>query len=118
MTLSGEVENYPGFENISGFDLSANFHQHAVSYGLERISIEVTGIDSGLDFHLINLDYDLTTGLRFHPIEIVISMGIKLMMVATLGPPVLSVLIFEVTLNATSMFNHSNIRIPVSVDRH
>jgi sterol desaturase/sphingolipid hydroxylase (fatty acid hydroxylase superfamily) len=67
--------------------------------------------------HHADLDYDLTTGLRFHPIEIVISMGIKLMMVAALGPPVLSVLVFEVILNATSMFNHSNIHIPVSVDR-
>jgi thioredoxin reductase (NADPH) len=56
MTLSGEVENYPGFENISGFDLSAKFHQHAVSYGPEMISIEVTGIDPGLDFHSIQLD--------------------------------------------------------------
>jgi sterol desaturase/sphingolipid hydroxylase (fatty acid hydroxylase superfamily) len=67
--------------------------------------------------HHADLDYDLTTGLRFHPIEIVISMGIKLMMVAALGPPVLAVLIFEVALNATAMFNHSNIHIPKGVDR-
>jgi sterol desaturase/sphingolipid hydroxylase (fatty acid hydroxylase superfamily) len=67
--------------------------------------------------HHADLDYDLTTGLRFHPIEIVVSMGIKLMTVAALGPPALAVLIFEVALNATSMFNHSNIRVPVSVDR-
>jgi len=67
--------------------------------------------------HHADLDYDLTTGLRFHPIEIIISMGIKLMMIAALGPPALAVLIFEVTLNATAMFNHSNIYIPVSVDR-
>ena len=67
--------------------------------------------------HHADLDYDLTTGLRFHPMEIVISMGIKLMMVAALGPPVLAVLIFEVALNATAMFNHSNIHIPVAVDR-
>jgi sterol desaturase/sphingolipid hydroxylase (fatty acid hydroxylase superfamily) len=67
--------------------------------------------------HHADLDYDLTTGLRFHPIEIVISMAIKLMMVAALGPSVLTVIIFEVALNATSMFNHSNIRIPLSVDR-
>ena len=67
--------------------------------------------------HHADLDYDLTTGLRFHPIEIVVSMGIKLMTVAALGPPVLAVLIFEVALNATSMFNHSNIRIPVGIDR-
>ena len=67
--------------------------------------------------HHADLDYDLTTGLRFHPMEIVISMGIKLMMVAALGPPALAVLIFEVALNATSMFNHSNIHIPRAVDR-
>jgi sterol desaturase/sphingolipid hydroxylase (fatty acid hydroxylase superfamily) len=67
--------------------------------------------------HHADLDYDVTTGLRFHPLEIVISMGIKLMMVAALGPPVLTVLIFEVALNATAMFNHSNIHIPIAVDR-
>jgi sterol desaturase/sphingolipid hydroxylase (fatty acid hydroxylase superfamily) len=67
--------------------------------------------------HHADLDYDLTTGLRFHPIEIVISMGIKLMMIVALGPPALAVLIFEVALNATAMFNHSNIHIPVSVYR-
>jgi sterol desaturase/sphingolipid hydroxylase (fatty acid hydroxylase superfamily) len=65
--------------------------------------------------HHADLDYDLTTGLRFHPIEIVLSMGIKLMTVAALGPPALAVLIFEVALNATSMFNHSNIHIPIAV---
>jgi sterol desaturase/sphingolipid hydroxylase (fatty acid hydroxylase superfamily) len=67
--------------------------------------------------HHADLDFDVTTGLRFHPIEIVVSMGIKLMTVAALGPPVLAVLIFEVALNATSMFNHSNIRIPEKLDR-
>jgi len=67
--------------------------------------------------HHSDLDYDLTTGLRFHPIEIVISMGIKLMAVAALGPPALAVLIFEVALNAASMFNHGNISIPPAVDR-
>jgi sterol desaturase/sphingolipid hydroxylase (fatty acid hydroxylase superfamily) len=67
--------------------------------------------------HHADLDFDVTTGLRFHPIEIVISMGIKIMTVAALGPPALAVLIFEVALNATSMFNHSNIHIPITVDR-
>ena len=67
--------------------------------------------------HHADLDYDLTTGLRFHPMEIIISMGIKLMMVAALGASVLAVLIFKVALNATAMFNHSNIHIPGSVDR-
>jgi len=66
--------------------------------------------------HHADLDFDLTTGLRFHPIEIVISMAIKLAAVAALGAPPVAVLIFEVALNATSMFNHSNIRIPHTVD--
>ena len=60
---------------------------------------------------------DVTTGLRFHPIEIVLSMVIKLAVVAALGPPAVAVLIFEVLLNATAMFNHSNIRLPQGVDR-
>lgn len=67
--------------------------------------------------HHADLDYDVTTGLRFHPIEIVVSMAIKLMTVTALGPSALTVLIFEVALNATSMFNHSNIYIPEGVDR-
>lgn len=67
--------------------------------------------------HHADLDFDLTTGLRFHPIEIVISMAIKLAAVAALGAPPVAVLIFEVALNATSMFNHSNIRIPIKVDQ-
>lgn len=67
--------------------------------------------------HHADLDFDVTTGLRFHPLEIIISMGIKLMTVVALGPPALAVLIFEVALNATSMFNHSNIHIPEGIDR-
>ncbi|MDY0282743.1 MAG: sterol desaturase family protein [Salinivirgaceae bacterium] len=67
--------------------------------------------------HHADLDFDMTTGLRFHPIEIVVSMGIKLMAIAALGPPALAVLIFEVALNATSMFNHSNIHLPGAFDR-
>jgi sterol desaturase/sphingolipid hydroxylase (fatty acid hydroxylase superfamily) len=67
--------------------------------------------------HHADLDFDMTTGLRFHPIEIIVSMAIKLSAVAALGAPPLAVLIFEVTLNATSMFNHSNIRLPEKVDR-
>lgn len=67
--------------------------------------------------HHADLDFDLTTGNRFHPIEIALSMLIKLAAVAVLGPPVLAVLAFEVLLNATSMFNHGNVRIPLAVDR-
>jgi sterol desaturase/sphingolipid hydroxylase (fatty acid hydroxylase superfamily) len=67
--------------------------------------------------HHADLDFDVTTGLRFHPIEIILSLGIKLTIVAALGPPVVAVLIFEVLLNGTSMFNHSNVRIHLKLDR-
>lgn len=67
--------------------------------------------------HHADLDYDLTTGARFHPLEIVLSMLIKFAAIALLGPPVVAVVIFEVLLNATSMFNHGNVRLPGRVDR-
>jgi sterol desaturase/sphingolipid hydroxylase (fatty acid hydroxylase superfamily) len=67
--------------------------------------------------HHADLEFDVTTGVRFHPIEIVLSMAIKLGVVAALGPPAVGVLIFEVLLNATSMFNHSNVLIPYPIDR-
>ena len=67
--------------------------------------------------HHADLDYDLTTGARFHPIEIFLSMGIKFATIFLLGPPVVAVVIFEVLLNATAMFNHGNVRLPQGVDR-
>ena len=67
--------------------------------------------------HHADLDFDVTTGARFHPIEILLSMAIKIAVVVALGPPALAVLIFEVLLNATSMFNHGNIAIPSGIDR-
>jgi len=67
--------------------------------------------------HHADLDYDLTTGLRFHPIEIILSMGIKISVVALIGAPASAVLIFEVLLNGVAMFNHGNITVPFKVDR-
>jgi sterol desaturase/sphingolipid hydroxylase (fatty acid hydroxylase superfamily) len=67
--------------------------------------------------HHADLDFDVTTGLRFHPIEIILSMGIKLSVVATLGVSAAAVLIFEVILNAAAMFNHGNIHLPLKIDR-
>jgi sterol desaturase/sphingolipid hydroxylase (fatty acid hydroxylase superfamily) len=67
--------------------------------------------------HHADLDFDATTGLRFHTIEILLSMGIKMAAVVLLGAPVAGVLIFEVMLNATSMFNHGNVRLPARLDR-
>ena len=67
--------------------------------------------------HHADLDFDVTTGLRFHPVEIVLSTAIKLVVIAALGAPPLAVLIFEVVLNASSLFNHANIRLPAAIDR-
>ncbi|MBL3558527.1 sterol desaturase family protein [Marinobacter sp. JB05H06] len=68
--------------------------------------------------HHADLEFDVTTGLRFHPIEIILSMAIKLTVVLALGAPALAVVIFEVLLNATSMFNHGNVRLPLWFDRY
>ena len=67
--------------------------------------------------HHADLDIDVTTGVRFHPVEILLSLLIKFAVIALLGAPALAVLTFEVLLNATSMFNHSNVRMPAPVDR-
>ena len=67
--------------------------------------------------HHADPDYDLTTGARFHPLEILLSMLIKFTAIVVLGPPVVAVVLFEVLLNATSMFNHGNVRLPPGTDR-
>lgn len=67
--------------------------------------------------HHADLDYDVTTGARFHPLEIILSMLVKFATITVLGPPVVAVVIFEVVLNATAMFNHGNLRLPHPVDR-
>lgn len=66
--------------------------------------------------HHADRDIDVSTGLRFHPLEILLSMLIKMGLVALLGAPVWGVILFEVILNAMAMFNHSNIRLPASLD--
>ena len=67
--------------------------------------------------HHADPDFDVTTGARFHPIEIVLSMLIKFAVIAVLGAPATAVLVFEVLLNATAMFNHANLRLPAGVER-
>lgn len=62
--------------------------------------------------HHADPDFDLTTGIRFHPLEIALSTAIKFAAIAALGAPVLAVLAFEVLLNATAMFNHANVSLP------
>lgn len=67
--------------------------------------------------HHADLDIDVTTGARFHPVEILLSMVIKMAVVAALGAPAVGVVVFEVLLNATSMFNHANLKLPRRLDR-
>jgi sterol desaturase/sphingolipid hydroxylase (fatty acid hydroxylase superfamily) len=66
--------------------------------------------------HHADLDFDVTTGSRFHPVEILLSMLIKFAVIVLLGPPIVAVVVFEVLLNATAMFNHSNVRLPLALD--
>jgi sterol desaturase/sphingolipid hydroxylase (fatty acid hydroxylase superfamily) len=67
--------------------------------------------------HHADLDFDTTTGVRFHPLEILLSASIKMGAVLLLGAPALGVLLFELLLNATSLFNHGNVRLPAWLDR-
>jgi sterol desaturase/sphingolipid hydroxylase (fatty acid hydroxylase superfamily) len=67
--------------------------------------------------HHTDLDFDVTTGTRFHPIEILVSTGLKCAAVAAIGAPALAVFAFEVLLNATAVFNHANVRIPQGLER-
>ncbi|MFM7419128.1 MAG: sterol desaturase family protein [Alphaproteobacteria bacterium] len=67
--------------------------------------------------HHADTELDASSGLRFHPIEILLSMGIKMAAVVALGAPAEAVLVFEVLLNATAMFNHSNVALPLWLDR-
>ena len=67
--------------------------------------------------HHADLDFDVTTGARFHPVEIILSILLKFAAIAVIGPPAVAVVIFEVLLNGTSMFNHGNVRLPLALDR-
>jgi len=67
--------------------------------------------------HHADLDVDVTTGARFHPVEILLSMVIKLVVIVAFGPSSIAVFIFEVLLNATAMFNHGNVSLPPTLDR-
>jgi len=67
--------------------------------------------------HHVDRDLDTTTGIRFHPFEFAISMAIKVGAVLLLGAPAAAVIVFEVLLNATALFNHGNMRLPAGLDR-
>lgn len=67
--------------------------------------------------HHADLDFDVTTGSRFHPIEIVLSMLIKISVVVMLGVPAVAVIIFEIILSSSALFNHANVSLPRKIDR-
>jgi sterol desaturase/sphingolipid hydroxylase (fatty acid hydroxylase superfamily) len=67
--------------------------------------------------HHTDLDLDVTTGVRFHPFEILLSVLYKIVVVVALGAHPLAVLIFEVLLNGSSLFNHANVRLPARLER-
>jgi sterol desaturase/sphingolipid hydroxylase (fatty acid hydroxylase superfamily) len=81
------------------------FHKYSLLWRLHRV-------------HHSDTEFDVTTGFRFHPLEMILSMCIKIVVVGLLGPPLIAVLIFEIVLSTTSLFNHGNIHIPVVIDRY
>ncbi|MEP9410998.1 MAG: sterol desaturase family protein [Candidatus Brocadia sp.] len=126
----GAAVGMAAFAHESGWGLFNYFH---ISYSL-AVALSVIVMDfviylQHVMFHAIpifwrihrmhhaDLDFDVTTGIRFHPFEIILSMVIKFGVVVVMGPPVLGVVIFEVLLNATSMFNHGNVCILRGLDR-
>lgn len=80
------------------------FHQVPILWRLHRV-------------HHADAHVDTSTGLRFHPIEIVLSILIKLIAVTALGVPAIAVLIFEIALNGLALFNHANIRLPNAIEK-
>ncbi|MEO1140455.1 MAG: sterol desaturase family protein [Pseudomonadota bacterium] len=66
--------------------------------------------------HHADVDIDVTTAIRFHPVEIALSMLLKIGLVYLLGPPALGIVLFEIILNGTAMFNHANIKLPLWLD--
>jgi len=67
--------------------------------------------------HHADVDLDVTSGARFHPAEILLSLGIKFVVITALGAPAVAVLVFEIVLNGTAMFNHANVRLPAPAER-
>jgi len=68
--------------------------------------------------HHCDLDLDVSSGIRFHPIEILISIGVKMVSVFIIGPDPVAVILFEVLLNASAQFNHGNLKIPESIEKY
>lgn len=100
-----------------------------LAFGLSLLALDLAIYLQHVMFHAVPLlwrlhrvhhadpDFDVTTGARFHPVEIALSMLVKLAAIAVLGAPALAVLAFEILLNACAMFNHGNVGLPARLDR-
>ncbi len=88
-----------------------------VIYWQHRLFHKIPSLWSLHKVHHADVEIDTSTALRFHPIEIALSMLIKMVAVAALGIAPLTIIIFEVLLNSSAMFNHANLRLPISVDK-
>jgi sterol desaturase/sphingolipid hydroxylase (fatty acid hydroxylase superfamily) len=121
VAVAGQENNWGLLNNVQlPYWLSVGLGVLALDFVIYLQHVMVHVLPALWKFHMMHhadLDFDVTTGLRFHPVEIIVSMIIKLSAVAAIGPPVLAVLIFEVTLNATSMFNHGNVKLPINIDK-
>lgn len=121
LALAGEQNNWGLLNNIQlPFLFSLGLGVLALDFVIYLQHVMVHAVPALWKFHMMHhadLDFDVTTGLRFHPVEIILSMLIKLSAVAAIGPSAAAVLVFEVTLNATAMFNHSNVKMPFNLDR-
>ena len=111
-----------GVFNVASFPLWLSVPLSVVAldlaiYGQHVVFHKVPALWRLHRMHHSDVDIDATTGIRFHPLEIALSMVFKMAVIVGLGAPALAVLIFEVLLNATSMFNHGNVRIPKAIDR-
>ncbi len=81
------------------------FHRYSILWRLHRV-------------HHSDTEFDVTTGVRFHPLEIILSMCIKIAAVALLGAPIVAVIVFEIVLSASSLFNHGNVHIPLAIEHY
>ena len=108
-----KVIGFPGIANI----VLAIILLDLIIYGQHRLFHRVPWLWRIHRMHHSDVDIDVTTGARFHPFEIILSMLIKLLAVWLLGAPAVAVVLFEVLLNAMAMFNHSNLNLPEKADQ-
>lgn len=117
------------YVEAQAWGLFSNFGSTAASAILGFLALDLAVYGQHVLFHYVpalwrlhrmhhaDQEFDVSTGIRFHPIEVALSLAIKYAVIATLGVPAVAVFAFEVVLNATSMFNHGNVAIPPAWDR-